>query len=856
MLSLQAEYQQLSDEAKLRLQSFYRRFCQGENGRIYGLGHLVYAAHASFPLMLSPELANLIWLNFKNYYYINGNEAGQSQLVAVSDFLLSPLCRKMGQQRYDVYPEIRSFLLFLLQDGKWFAGYGIKTDGKSRLNELAHFLKQFLATKAPDEKYDGVGFSQLNEWAVAAWLDPQLLTKEMAKSFQQSAGNNNENAQLWLTLQMDKVGLQYGFNVSNAQSNRELSPFYRLYYYGKAREGQLYNKPATEIYQYSGEITEFVESGTMSNEIIVNLPLLKSVAERTKRKINKEQRVLSLLIWVDRSERFPNAFVSNYTISKLEKTLQSLKTQRNLDILAIAELQSSAATKKAITEHVKNMLSQANPEDICFIYYAGFSGADASGNGGLVTYPDTTANQADDFISNTELLNTIQQAKKQPAPQVVFVLDVNEASHLFPIEKKDLLLGSVRSPDDWHYDNTGAEEPTSSFADAFATILNRMAATITYKDLATFIQYKMQEEFGLHDNRVILKAFNNNQYKHLLAHSAAIPDDAQLIAYNRSIDNWQLLPEDFAVIPENLVAHIFHYSNNQLATETSGEVFMDERTGTYRFECSAADRLDKEILYKIRVQKPALYRIQESGSQPVPDPQSEKSLMDVDLDKLSGTPDALWNSLLDGTTSSFPNMSPVFHKYEINYYWTDNVSSIHIYRIVRGRFTLEITWQPDKKFIYTGDYGQIVQRLKWYKQNYNLLNSSLPVIYADLDISVEYYWQKSSGEKLTGNIGKILSVLTETMYLEDGGNIRFHPLGVQLINRESFPVLFAAYFLCSDFSIKPIPEANNLLQAGETRQTNTDITDLLIEMAEKKMTMQYKILFSRNPIQINTKYTV
>lgn len=855
MLSLQAEYQQLSDEAKLRLQSFYRRFCQGENGRIYGLGHLVYAAHASFPLVLSPELANLIWLNFKNYYYINGNEAGQSQLVAVADFLLSPLCRKMGQKRYDVYPEIRSFLLLLLQDGKWFAGYGIKTDGKSRLNELAHFLKQFLATKAPDEKYDGVGFSQLNEWAVAAWLDPQLLTKELAKSFQQSAGNNNENAQLWLTLQMDKVGLQYGFNVSNAQSNRELSPFYRLYYYGKAREGQLYNKPAREIYQYSGEITEFVESGTVSNEIIVKLPLLKSVAERTERKINKVQRVLSLLIGVDRSEHFPNAFVSTYGISKLKNALLNLKTQQNLDIEEIVELRSFGATKKAINEQVKNMLSQANPEDICFIYYAGFSGVDASGNSGLFTYPDTTANQTDDFISNTELLNTIQQAKKQPAPQVIFVLDVNEATHLFPIEKNDLMLGSVRLPDERHYDST-REESISSFADAFATVLNHMGATINYKDLATFIQYKMQQEYNLQDNRVILKSSNNNHYKHLLAYSSAVPDDAQLIAYNRSIDNWQLLPDDFAVIPENLVAHIFDYNTNQLATETSGEIFMDERTDTYRFDCSAADSLEKEKLYKIRVQKPALYRIPEMGSRPIPDLQSEKSLMDVELDKLSGTPDALWNSLLDGTVTSFPNMSTVFHKNEINYYWTDDVSAIHIYRLVRGRFTLEINWQSDKKLIYTGDHGQIVQRLKWYKQNYDLLNSSLPFIYADLDISVEYYWQKTSGEKLTGSIGKILPVLTETMYLEDGGNIRFHPLGIQLINRESFPVFFAAYFLCSDFSIKPIPEANNILQAGETRQTNNDITDLLIEMAEKKMTMQYKILFSRNPIQINTKYTV
>ncbi len=239
MPGLESQDELLSDEAKHRLQLFYDRYCRGPLYNSYGLGHLVYACHASFPLLLSPELANLIWVNFKNYHLQNSDDIGQSDLVAVSDLLQSPLCRQIGFQRYEIYPEIRSFLLFLLAEGSGFMRFGLAIEGRERITDLAHFLQQYLQLKIVANSPDGAGFRQINEWAVQAWLTPRLLARELTRAFQTNAKGNNEHGQLWLATQMDKLKLQYERNVkSDTLDDESLYPFYRIYYYGKARAEQ------------------------------------------------------------------------------------------------------------------------------------------------------------------------------------------------------------------------------------------------------------------------------------------------------------------------------------------------------------------------------------------------------------------------------------------------------------------------------------------------------------------------------------------------------------------------------------------------------------------------------------------
>jgi hypothetical protein len=124
MTLLESDIDRLTVDSRKRLDTFYRRFCEGTSRRQYGLGHLLYACHAAFPLVLSPDLANLIYINFNHYTFYDGS-TGNIASLAPSDVLLSPLCRQISNRQFEMLPDIRSFLLNLLKDGRWFYRYGI-----------------------------------------------------------------------------------------------------------------------------------------------------------------------------------------------------------------------------------------------------------------------------------------------------------------------------------------------------------------------------------------------------------------------------------------------------------------------------------------------------------------------------------------------------------------------------------------------------------------------------------------------------------------------------------------------------------------------------------------------------------
>jgi hypothetical protein len=171
----------LSEASKEKLDRFYRRFISGSGSHLDAVNHIIYACHAAMPLLVSPELANLTWLNF-NTYTIKG-KMQKIDRVVVSDFLLSPLVRPVGGRQYELIPEIRTYLLYLLNDNKWFQFLGIESFGPERATTLAKFLRQYLADKRSASESNAAGFREINDWAAMAYLHPNELAIEIAKAY-------------------------------------------------------------------------------------------------------------------------------------------------------------------------------------------------------------------------------------------------------------------------------------------------------------------------------------------------------------------------------------------------------------------------------------------------------------------------------------------------------------------------------------------------------------------------------------------------------------------------------------------------------------------------------------------------
>lgn len=127
----------------------------------YGRGHALLACHAAFPLIVTPELVNLIRINFLADQAIDW--------VAEADFLLA-FCHPIdtNQGLYQIDPGLRQVMLADLQESH----YGIK-----RLYELADFLlacgEQYVEhLRRPD-------ISHIHQWIAWSYLYPQKLVDEL-----------------------------------------------------------------------------------------------------------------------------------------------------------------------------------------------------------------------------------------------------------------------------------------------------------------------------------------------------------------------------------------------------------------------------------------------------------------------------------------------------------------------------------------------------------------------------------------------------------------------------------------------------------------------------------------------------
>ncbi len=144
--------------------------------RRFGEKHLSLACHCGLLLILTPELVNLVRINFL--------EGENIPWIAESNFLLSPLCRLLQEGIYEVEPCIREVLLVELENN-----FGWK-----RPFELAEFL-WFYLDKQADKKYRPQ-FKWTQQWIAKAYLNPDSTIRQMKAILDKNISKNNSNLEL------------------------------------------------------------------------------------------------------------------------------------------------------------------------------------------------------------------------------------------------------------------------------------------------------------------------------------------------------------------------------------------------------------------------------------------------------------------------------------------------------------------------------------------------------------------------------------------------------------------------------------------------------------------------------------
>ncbi|MUG93173.1 hypothetical protein F7734_12315 [Scytonema sp. UIC 10036] len=138
--------------AQRRIEGFAQQF-----GEVY----CNLARHASFPLVLTPDLLYQIWANF----------VPEAPWIAVAHVLLSRLCRQVGYEMYEMDIADRDLLLRELKE----------QFGQERFDELGQFLLDYVAQQLTDDDTDTQDLREAQEWTALAYTKPDEAAQELAQ---------------------------------------------------------------------------------------------------------------------------------------------------------------------------------------------------------------------------------------------------------------------------------------------------------------------------------------------------------------------------------------------------------------------------------------------------------------------------------------------------------------------------------------------------------------------------------------------------------------------------------------------------------------------------------------------------
>ena len=129
----------------------------------FGELHFELACHAAFPLALTPDLLYQLWAHF----------VPEASWTAVSDILLSRLCREVSFELYEMDLSLRNLLLQELRENDKYGEY--------RIRELSRFILEYFNEQIAN---DDIEETLLNyqRWVPLAYLEPESLSIEIKEA--------------------------------------------------------------------------------------------------------------------------------------------------------------------------------------------------------------------------------------------------------------------------------------------------------------------------------------------------------------------------------------------------------------------------------------------------------------------------------------------------------------------------------------------------------------------------------------------------------------------------------------------------------------------------------------------------
>jgi hypothetical protein len=345
-----------------KLEWFHNRYCD-QFYEQYGFGHFIMAAYAAVPALLTPDLLYKIWQNFDRYTW--NDIPARIHRISVSDILLSPLCREVGYELYEMHDPIRlafqSWLATENDTDNW------KTQGFAQPLQIAAFLEEYHNQPNSGLQRWGRGYQENQLWSIKTYTSPADLQHLLWQKIEKAQKENKDMDVLRLLDLWAKTDqrLDVLFRKENAQAHND---FRQNAAFAAALKHVMQENTEgfVQLLKENPHLKQFLN--TAGRGLKIDMP---SEAQDVLDNL-EPSKIWALLVGVDnhKDEKLKlNGCVND--VHNLAKTLaQYVQNHPNRALENHTFVDADAATARVVAT-LKNVLEQAQNSDIVFLSFSG-----------------------------------------------------------------------------------------------------------------------------------------------------------------------------------------------------------------------------------------------------------------------------------------------------------------------------------------------------------------------------------------------------------------------------------------------------------------------------------------------------
>lgn len=339
-----------------KVEWYYSRYVEDYYSDYY-YGHFLMAAYAAVPGLLTPDLLYKIWQNFNGYHW-NGAPATIHR-IAVADVLLSPLCREVGFELYEMQHEIRLAMLEWLS--KESAGEKGAKRGFKPIEKIADFLQEYYQKPNSGGQIWGEQYLETQQLEALSYADPLRVAETLKYKMRHAASEKSETDFLRAMDQFNKT-----FHRLQRVLPKDQQQVLDIY----AEQNKSLEAGRALIQQHTDGFRALMDSledieALLSENSEDGIPVKIDASLMEKQEDDAPPKILALIVGVE-TESFTSEKRENDAALMAECLRSLLPSQQG----GIQVLSGEKATRENILKVLSDLTTIAREQDHIFIYFS------------------------------------------------------------------------------------------------------------------------------------------------------------------------------------------------------------------------------------------------------------------------------------------------------------------------------------------------------------------------------------------------------------------------------------------------------------------------------------------------------